>query len=116
MKRIEDLSLLWKHKDFKAALALVDDMLTEEHECPYLLTKRGMLILLQQDDTGPSLEEAEKCFLRAHTLAPNNLDTIEELAHFYGAVIPLPDKARHYSGLFEDRVRISLEQMREIVD
>ena len=116
MTRMIDLAALWKNKEFKSALAAVDDLLKSSHECPYLLRRRGMLILLQEDDSWPSLEEAEACLLRAHDLAPNNLDTLEELVHFYAVIIPNPDKARHYARMFEESIAEKLHRIQEVLE
>ena len=44
-----------------------------------------------------TLEDAERFLLRALELHPNSFDALEELAHFYDAVTPVPEKARAFA-------------------
>lgn len=111
---IDQLSALRAQGVFRAKLDLLEEQLQNGHECPYLLTQKAMLIQLQGGES--SLEDAEQCLLRAHEINPNNLETLVELAHFYDAVIPNPEQAKHYATLFRDAVTGSLESLREILE
>ncbi|MGB6716247.1 MAG: hypothetical protein WBE47_04770, partial [Candidatus Acidiferrales bacterium] len=110
-----ELQELWKARQFDKALALVDRLLSQSPECPYLLVSRGILIQLLDHGEGPPLEEAERSFLEALTFAPDNLDTLEELAHYYDSVAPNAEKAKFYAEQYLKRAEPALEKIKKIL-
>jgi len=110
--RLQDL---WKAEQFDEALALVDKLLLTCPDCPYLLVTRGMLIQLLDHEHGPPLGEAEENLIRALTLAPGNLDALEELAHYYDAVAPNPAKAKFYAEEYLKRAEPAIEKIKTIL-
>jgi tetratricopeptide (TPR) repeat protein len=115
MSDLAKLQELWKSQQFDSALTLVDRLLSESPECPYLLVTRGMLIQLLDHQEGPPLEEAEKAFLKALSLAPGNLEALEELAHYYDAVAPNVQKAKLYAAEYLKKAEPALEKVRTIL-
>ncbi len=49
------------------------------------------------DEHDGELSEIEECLVRALELDPENVGTLQEIAHFYDAVIPNPEKATRYA-------------------
>jgi len=115
MAKLAHLQELWKAEQFDDALQLVDQLLADSAECPYLLVTRGILIQLLDHKNGPPLSEAEQNFLTALSLAPGNLDAMEELAHYYDAVAPNPDKAKFYAAEYLKKAEPALEKIRSIL-
>lgn len=113
LARLQDL---WKAEQFDDALTLVDQLLLKSPDCPYLLVTRGILIQLLDHQNGPPLQEAEENFLRALTLAPGNLDALEELAHYYDAVEPNATKAKFYAAEYLKKAEPALEKIRNILN
>jgi len=80
------LDSLWKPGQFGKALALVDRLLDEWPDNPLLLIKRAQLIQLQEDERGPSLEEARALLERAADLNEECPLAATELGFFLFAV------------------------------
>ena len=109
------LQELWKKQEFDDALRLVDGLLSTSPDCPHLLVSRGMLIQLLDHQHGPPLRDAEQAFLKALSLAPENLDALEELANFYDAVTPNLPKAQEYAGRYLELVEPVRKKMAAIL-
>jgi hypothetical protein len=77
---------LWKPGQFDKALALVDRMLDEWPDNPLLMIKKAQLIQLQEDENGPSLEEARAMLERAADLDEDCPLAANELGFFLLAV------------------------------
>jgi hypothetical protein len=116
MRTVADLQQLFCEKKYLEALLLVEELLSRIPDCPYLLVSRAVLIMLQEDSTGPPLSEAEKDLLRAYELSPKDLDTLEELAHLYDVVIPDRAKAKQFARLYVERVQEVLAEMHAILE
>jgi hypothetical protein len=101
---------------YEEALAAVDSMVSSNPQCACLLVHKARLIMVQPSTAGPSLSEAEMCLLRARELDSECLEAIEELAHFYDAVLPNKEKAAHFASIFIADVSPRLSRMKEIVD
>jgi hypothetical protein len=115
MNTFQEIRDLWAAEKFDAALAKIDELLIQCPDCPSLLVSRGAAIQLLDHQHGPPLSEAERSFLRALEVAPDNLSTIEELAHYYDAVAADPVKAKHFAREYISRVEPALEEMRNIL-
>lgn len=58
---------------------------------------------LQLTDHG-DLVEVEKCLKKALKLAPDNIEVLQEAAHFYDAVVPNAKMARKYAASCREKV------------
>jgi hypothetical protein len=77
-----------------AALPLVESLLSKSRTAE-LLILRGDLI--QLSDAAPyELEDAARSYEEAARLEPENPEPLEELGHFFDAVVPDYQKARAY--------------------
>jgi len=101
--------------NFGEALTQVEALLTSLEECPCLWNYRGVLILLDESDNPPPLEEAAKSFSRALELDPKNLEALEELAHYYDAIDSQPDMARKYASEYVENVKPVIDAMERIL-
>jgi len=57
---------------------------------------RGALIQLGEDDPRWSLEDAERSYLRAAELAPDDPEPLEELGYYYDCVLDDPARAEPF--------------------
>ena len=112
---IAELRRLGELKDIPAALDVTARLLARIPDCPYLLVRRGILIQLGDDeDDGLTLADAERCLLEANATDPMYLPALEELAHFYDAVRPHPQRARNYAQRYIQEAKPILEAMQSI--
>ena len=64
---------------------------------------------LQLSDDG-ELSEVEDCLQRSLRLDPDNIESLQEAAHFYDAVVPNRQKARRFAAKCRDRaVKLAAE-------
>ncbi len=63
-----------------------------------------------------SLDDAGDCLLKAHEINANDLEVIEELAHYYDIVVPDSQLATHYASLLLDKIRNMSNDMAEIIN
>jgi hypothetical protein len=88
--------------DIKKLLKRNSLALTRCRDCADLWVTRARLLMLEDTSSGDLLE-VERCVLKALDLAPNNLEAIEEAAHYYDVVAPDRRKAvkhaKRYIGL-----------------
>jgi|SRR5450432_251419 hypothetical protein len=90
--------------DIKKLLKRNSLALTRCRDCADLWVTRARLLMLEDDEPfSGSLLDVERCILKALDLAPNNLEAIEEAAHYYDVVAPDRRKAvkhaKRYIGL-----------------
>jgi hypothetical protein len=103
--------------DVSRALELSTALLAEFEDCPYLLVLHSILIRMEDSETlSHTLEEAEQVLLRAHSVDKSYLPALEELAHYYDAVRPDPEKARAFASRYIEKSQKVLDEMRAIVD
>ena len=69
--------------------------------------------LLLSDDG--ELSEVEACLIKALELWGDNLEGLEETAHFYYAVVVDSAKAKHYAGLCRAKALELVEAMGDIL-
>ena len=75
----------------------------------------GQAMSLQlSSDNGP-LSEVEALLLRALELWPDNLDALEEAAHFYDAVMDNDQEAVHYARCCRTRAAALVVKMDEVL-
>ncbi|MFZ0415129.1 MAG: hypothetical protein WA766_07125 [Candidatus Acidiferrales bacterium] len=115
MDDFREIQRLWSARQFDDVLTTIDKLLVECPDCPSLLVSRGVVIQLLDHREGPALNEAERSFLRALEVAPDNVSAIEELAHYYDAVVNDPAKAKHFAREYLSRVQPVIEEMRTIL-
>jgi hypothetical protein len=103
--------------DISRALELSTALLAEFDDCPYLLVLHSILIRMEDSATlSHTLEEAEQVLLQAHSVDRSYLPALEELAHFYDAVHPDPEKARAFASRYIEKSQKVLDEMRTIVN
>ena len=104
-----------KQRDVRERLERANESLQRDPDCPYHLVKRSIAILLQDEDSTFTLEDAEADLLKAYESDPKHLESIEELAHYYDAVVPDQAKARRYAQLCRDAASQLIREMDEIL-
>jgi hypothetical protein len=80
-----------------AALEAIARSLEDDPDCPYVLVLQAISTMLNESPLGPGLEQAERALLRAVEIDGTYLPALEELAHYYDAVAPDPQRARMYA-------------------
>jgi hypothetical protein len=81
------------------ALQLVDAVLAKNPKNVGFLKQKAALIQLAAG-CKYTLRDAEKCLLRAHQLAPRNVDVINDLFRFYDKALPNPERKAYFYNLF----------------
>jgi tetratricopeptide (TPR) repeat protein len=112
---LKEIKALRKANKFETALASLEKLLLRHKECPHLWNLRGDLIQLLETQHGPSLAEAAKSYKTALRLNPNNLETLESLAHFYDAVDPKPATAKRYAEAYIVKAKHGLAEMERVI-
>ena len=79
--------------DIKKLLKRNSLALTRCRDCADLWVTRARLLMLEDEPLSGSLLDVERCILKALDLAPDNLEAIEEAAHYYDVVAPDRRKA-----------------------
>ena len=79
--------------DIKKLLKRNSLALTRCRDCADLWVTRARLLMLEDEPLSGSLLDVERCILKALDLAPDNLEAIEEAAHYYDVVAPGRRKA-----------------------
>lgn len=115
MDDFREIHELFAARQFDEALTKIDKLLSQCPDCPSLLVSRGIVIQLVDHREGPALSEAERSFLRALEVSPDNVNAIEELAHYYGAVADDSDKAKHFAREYLSRVEPVIQEMRALL-
>ena len=112
---LQEIHKLFATRQFDEALAKIDRSLAQCPDCPSLLVSRGVVIQLLDHREGPALSEAERSFLRALEVSPDNVNAIEELAHYYDAVADDSEKAKHFAREYLSRVEPVIQEMRALL-
>jgi tetratricopeptide (TPR) repeat protein len=112
---LKEIKTLSKAKKFEKALASLEKLLARHRECPHLWNLRGDLIQLLETQDGPPLAEAAKSYKTALRLDPNNLETLESLAHFYDAVEPKPATAKRYAQGYIAKAKRGIAEMERVI-
>ena len=89
--------------------------LTKHQRCADLWVTRARLLMLEDEPLSGSLADVEHCILKALDLAPNNLDAIEEAAHFYDVMVRNRRKAVRYAKQYIELADRAVSDMREII-
>ena len=93
----------------------VGALLRKSHFSPYLHILKAELILLSEGHDALPLKEAERAYLKAHKINPNDLEAIEGLAHYYDAVDPNPSKARAFAKSYLVKSSSAASRLRKIL-
>ncbi len=101
-------------KKFGKALTKLEKLLARHKECPHLWNLRGDFIQLLDTQAGPPLTEAAKSYKVALRIDPNNLETLESLAHFYDAVEPKPARAKRYAQAYIANAKRGVVEMERV--
>jgi hypothetical protein len=73
------------------------------------LLERAMKLQLSED--GGNLAEVESCLQQALDLSPDNIEALEETAHFYHAVMPDSQKAAHCANRCREKAAALVAEM-----
>jgi len=101
--KIVSLAKHEKHNDALKELLKVERTLSNTNYPDFFILK-GVLILLS-DTNDFTLSDVEKNFLKALKLDPENINALEELYHFYDAVMDDEVKARKYMKKLDDVIQ-----------
>ena len=86
-------------------------LLTRNRKCAGLWIARARLLMLGDEPVTGTLDDVESCILAALSLAPENLEAVEEAAHFYDIVVLSRRKALMYA---KRHIRIALKAVSEM--
>jgi hypothetical protein len=78
-----------------------------------MFVDRAIRLQLAEDD-GP-LSEVEDCLLKALKLDSQNIDALQETAHFYDAVAPNMKKAKKYALACRKRAALLIHEMDTLI-
>ena len=92
-----------KECDFVQAFNLIEEFLGAQQDNPYLWNLRGNVIQLLDIPDHPPLSEVERSYLKALEINPDDLDSIESLAHYYDALLDDVDQSKKYAQLYLDK-------------
>ena len=84
-------------------------------DCPYLLVKLAILMLLQDERTHVEPADVERLLQRSFELDPSHLDALEELANFHHAIIPNEEQAKAFARQYVRRTARAHIYMRDIL-
>jgi hypothetical protein len=112
---LSEIKILMRERRYDDALELLDDLSKRNQISPYLLLMKARLIQLSEIDREGGLEEAEKHLLQAHEINCEDLEVIEDLAHFYDVVMPNRDLAKSFSEMYLSRTAKTGREIQEIL-
>lgn len=116
LEKLSHLRVLMNGSRFDEALRLVDGLLQDNYLSPFLHATKARLIMLSSEECRYSLVDAGDCLLKAFKINANDLEVIEELAHYYDIVMPDSQLAIQYASLLVDKMRSMSNDMAEIID
>jgi tetratricopeptide (TPR) repeat protein len=103
-----------------ALLARADEAIAAWPKSAAILRLKAALIQLASENSHYSLEDALECYKSALAIDPLNVETLEDIAHFYDAVLDDQAEAQtHFALAKQERQRLgmppnkSLERTRE---
>jgi hypothetical protein len=102
--------------DIKKMLKRNQALLMKHRGCADLWVTRARLLMLEDEPLSGSLSDVERCILKALDLAPDNLDAIEEAAHYYDVVVPDRRKAVVYAKRYIGLSRKVVSDMQAIIE
>jgi hypothetical protein len=88
-------------------------------DCPALWVEMAVLLMLDEDPkghAGRSLDDVERCLLKALELNSKHLEALEEAAHYYDAVMPNREKAVEYARCCGELAEKMLSEMQAIIN
>jgi len=112
---LKQIRTLMKAQRYDRALAKVEGILADHRGCSHLWNLRGDLIQLLETQDGPPLTEAAKSYKTALRLNPDNLETLQSLAHFYDAVEPRPSIAKRYAEAYIAKAKRGIAEMERVI-
>lgn len=102
-------------RDPETALKQIEECLRLAPDCPYHLVKKAVAIQLLDRPDGPSLEEALESLERAYAIDPAHIEALQELAHFFDAVMPDEQQAARFARLCLSHAERIVVEMNEIL-
>lgn len=101
---------------FDEALLLVSDLCAKNPYSPYLWIVRARLEILEGGSDSNPFGDAEKFLLCAYQINPNDIEALEELAHFYDVIEPNREKAQRFASLLIEKIEILERDMKNILE
>ena len=99
--------------DLARQLTRIEVGLAKNPKCAHMLITKARLLMLGDSAT---LAQVEDCILKALDLSPNNLEALEEAAHYYDVVAPDRRKAVRYAKRYIQLVGKTISEMRAIIE
>lgn len=116
IEQLSHLRVLMNSSRYDEALSLVDRLLQNNYLSPFLHALKARLIMLSSEECPYTLDDAGDCLLKALEINANDLEVIEELAHYYDIVAPDSQLATRYASLLLDKIRDISNDMAEIIN
>ena len=113
---LDQLKQFMEGRLFDEALLLVSDLCTKNPYSPYLWIVRARLEMLEGGSDSNPFGDAEQFLLSAHQINPNDIDALEELAHFYDVIEPNREKAQRFASLLLEKIAILERDMKNILE
>jgi|SRR6266487_1396440 len=88
-------------------------LLGEHRNCADLWVTRARLLMLEDEPLTGSLNDVERCII---ALAPENLEALEEAAHFYDIMAPNRRKAVMHAKRYIQLARRVVSDMQAIIE
>lgn len=112
---LDNIRKLNGEERFDEALLELELLIKTSPECAHLWVLRGILIQLSDIST-LTLEDAEQSFLKALEIEPDFIEALEDLTHFYYAVMDDKEKTRAILNRLDEslsRVSAGVQEIRE---
>jgi len=91
-------------------------LLGEPRNCADLWVTRARLLMLEDEPLTGSLNDVERCIITALALAPENLEALEEAAHFYDIMAPNRRKAVMHAKRYIQLARRVVSDMQALIE
>jgi hypothetical protein len=101
--------------DIKKLLKRNLALLAKHRDCADLWVTRARLLMLEDEPLSRTLRDVEHCILKALDLDPNNLEAIEEAAHYYDVMMANRRKAVMYAKRYIELTRKVASDMQAII-
>lgn len=116
LNQINHLKRLMGENRFNEALSLIENLCNENYYSPYLWNVRARLEMLQGGSDGDPFGNAEKYLRIAFEINPDDLEVLEELAHFYDVLVPDREKSVRFATMVSEKVGLLQRDMRKILE
>ncbi len=112
---LDQLAQSMQSKVFDKALVLAGDLCAKNPLSPYLWIVRARLEMLVGGSDEDPFGAAESFLLAAYKINQNDMEVLEELAHFYDVIVPDREKAKQFGVLLLEKLKLLERDMDDIV-